>query len=241
MGRAACSLSVPIPTLDVVQKLGFKATPSTILTVGGRYSRFDCGAEVAGMSAGVSQYFAGGMLSYRLTGSRLNGKGRSFGHLASFKLNDPGGGHGSLSCGSAPEAGGTMKSSSPELTTAATEASRSSAVSHLARACRLTSGVIAPGTTSHSENTAEPASRSGSRSLAKPLSRGARRESFACVSPISPKPTLGFGPFLTAAVKFLILAIVIFLLVKVTHRALGRRPGDETAGVVLPLREIQLC
>ena len=55
---------------------------------------------------------------------------------------------------------------------------------------------------------------------------------------------LGFGPFLTAAVKFLILAIVIFLLVKVTHRALGRRPGDDaaaTAEEVLPLREIQLC
>ena len=104
VGRAACSLSVPIPTLDVVQELGFKATPSTILTVGGRYSRFDGGAEVAGMSAGVSQYFAGGMLSYRLTGSRLNGKGRSFGHLASFKLDDPGRGHGStqlwLSAGS---------------------------------------------------------------------------------------------------------------------------------------------
>ena len=85
---------------------------------------------------------------------------------------------------------------------------------------------------------------SASRSRAEALSRGARRETFARTSPISPKPMLPVGPFLTAAVKFLILAIVIFLLIKITHRALGPRPGDDaaaTAEEVGPLREIQLC
>jgi large conductance mechanosensitive channel len=53
-------------------------------------------------------------------------------------------------------------------------------------------------------------------------------------------PLLGYGAFVTAVIKFLILAFVIFLLVRAANRALGRR--DEEAGPteeVLLLREIR--
>jgi large conductance mechanosensitive channel len=54
-------------------------------------------------------------------------------------------------------------------------------------------------------------------------------------------PMLGYGAFLTALVNFLILAFVIFLLVKAATRALRRR--DETPAApeeeVLLLREIR--
>jgi len=53
----------------------------------------------------------------------------------------------------------------------------------------------------------------------------------------------GYGAFLTAAVNFLILAFVIFLLVRAANRAMARQPAEEPtptdpADVVL-LREIR--
>ena len=54
-------------------------------------------------------------------------------------------------------------------------------------------------------------------------------------------PLLGYGAFLTAVIKFLILAFIIFLLIKAANRALGRR-GDEAAAPtedVVLLREIR--
>ena len=53
-------------------------------------------------------------------------------------------------------------------------------------------------------------------------------------------PLLGYGAFVTAVIKFLILAFIIFLLVKAANRALGRRDkADNTAEEILLLREIR--
>lgn len=53
-------------------------------------------------------------------------------------------------------------------------------------------------------------------------------------------PILGYGAFLTAVIKFLILAFVIFLLVKAANRAMGRKPAEDgPAEDILLLREIR--
>jgi large conductance mechanosensitive channel len=54
-------------------------------------------------------------------------------------------------------------------------------------------------------------------------------------------PLLGYGAFLTAIIKFLILAFVIFLLIKAANRATGSRIGEPaaTAEDTLLLREIR--
>lgn len=52
---------------------------------------------------------------------------------------------------------------------------------------------------------------------------------------------LGYGSFVTAVIKFLILAFVIFLLIRVANRALGARLGQDAlpSEEVLLLREIR--
>jgi large conductance mechanosensitive channel len=54
-------------------------------------------------------------------------------------------------------------------------------------------------------------------------------------------PLLGYGAFLTAVIKFLILAFIIFLLVKAANRAIGKRVDTEEAIAeeILLLREIR--
>lgn len=54
-------------------------------------------------------------------------------------------------------------------------------------------------------------------------------------------PLLGYGAFITAVIKFLILAIVIFLLVRAANRVIGRRDEAEVviAEEILLLREIR--
>ncbi|MCW3798313.1 large conductance mechanosensitive channel protein MscL [Sphingomonas sp. BN140010] len=53
-------------------------------------------------------------------------------------------------------------------------------------------------------------------------------------------PLLGYGAFVTAVIKFLILAFIIFLLVKAANRMIGRREeADATAEEILLLREIR--
>ena len=54
-------------------------------------------------------------------------------------------------------------------------------------------------------------------------------------------PLLGYGAFLTAVIKFLILAFIIFLLVKAANRAMGKRLDAEEAIAeeILLLREIR--
>ncbi len=53
-------------------------------------------------------------------------------------------------------------------------------------------------------------------------------------------PLLGYGVFLTAVIKFVILAFIIFLLVRAANRALGSRIGDASpTEELLVLREIR--
>lgn len=54
-------------------------------------------------------------------------------------------------------------------------------------------------------------------------------------------PLFGYGAFLSAVIKFLILAFVIFLLVKAANRAMGRRIPEEAAIAeeILLLRDIR--
>lgn len=53
-------------------------------------------------------------------------------------------------------------------------------------------------------------------------------------------PLLGYGAFITAVIKFVILAFLIFLLVKVANRAMGRKVEDEAIKEeILLLREIR--
>jgi len=54
-------------------------------------------------------------------------------------------------------------------------------------------------------------------------------------------PLLGYGAFITAVIKFVILAFLIFLLVKAANRAMGKRLDAEeaTAEEILLLREIR--
>jgi len=53
-------------------------------------------------------------------------------------------------------------------------------------------------------------------------------------------PLLGYGAFVTAVIKFLILAFIIFLLVRAANRLMGRREeADATAEEILLLREIR--
>ena len=51
-------------------------------------------------------------------------------------------------------------------------------------------------------------------------------------------PVLGFGQFLTVVLNFLILAFIIFLLVKVANRIVSKQIGEDPADIVL-LREIR--
>lgn len=54
-------------------------------------------------------------------------------------------------------------------------------------------------------------------------------------------PLLGYGAFITAVIKFVILAFIIFLLVKAANRVIGRREAEAAAIAeeVLLLREIR--
>ncbi len=54
-------------------------------------------------------------------------------------------------------------------------------------------------------------------------------------------PLLGYGAFITAIIKFVILAFVIFLLVRVANRVIGQRDVAEAAIAeeILLLREIR--
>lgn len=53
-------------------------------------------------------------------------------------------------------------------------------------------------------------------------------------------PLLGYGAFITAVIKFVILAFLIFLLVKAANRAMGRKVEEAAiAEEILLLREIR--
>ena len=53
-------------------------------------------------------------------------------------------------------------------------------------------------------------------------------------------PLLGYGAFITAVIKFVILAFVIFLLVRMANRLMRKTPAEEVAAEeILLLREIR--
>jgi YaiO family outer membrane protein len=73
------------------QDVEYKLLPGTIVRLGGRYTRFFGGKEVGAGMAGVTQYFAGGLVSYRLSAFDVVGGGRTQAHLFSLQVKDPGG------------------------------------------------------------------------------------------------------------------------------------------------------
>ncbi len=52
-------------------------------------------------------------------------------------------------------------------------------------------------------------------------------------------PVFAYGSFITAAINFLILAFIIFLIVKAANKALKRSDDDATPADILLLREIR--
>lgn len=102
--RTLASISSNQPVFvnrELVQEVSYKPLSQTVLTVGGRYARYWGGVEALSWSLGASQYFGGGMFSYRFTRFDVHNIGQTIAHLASVKLQDPYGsnqlwvGHGS--------------------------------------------------------------------------------------------------------------------------------------------------
>ena len=52
-------------------------------------------------------------------------------------------------------------------------------------------------------------------------------------------PLLGYGAFLTAIIKFVILAFIIFLLIRTANRMMGRKEEAAIAEEIVLLREIR--
>lgn len=53
-------------TREFVQEVSYKPFPQTVLTVGGRYSRYFGGEDARSWSAGAAQYFRGGSIELSL-------------------------------------------------------------------------------------------------------------------------------------------------------------------------------
>jgi YaiO family outer membrane protein len=90
--RTSASLASNQPvfvTRELLQDISYKATPTTVLTVGGRYARYWGGVDAVSWSLGAAQYFRGGMVSYRFSAFDVHHLGHSTGHLLTAKLNDP--------------------------------------------------------------------------------------------------------------------------------------------------------
>lgn len=90
--RTAASLGSDRPvfvTRELLQEVSYKPLPQTVLTVGGRYSRYFGNIDALSWSLGAAQYFRGGLVSYRFSSYDVQHLGHSSGHLVSAKLNDP--------------------------------------------------------------------------------------------------------------------------------------------------------
>ena len=74
---------------ELVQDISYKPLPKTVLTVGGKYSRYFGGVDAVSWSAGAAQYFRGGMVAYRFSSYNVQGLGNTTGHLVNLKVNDP--------------------------------------------------------------------------------------------------------------------------------------------------------
>jgi YaiO family outer membrane protein len=74
------------------QDISYKLAKGLVGTVGGRFSTYDNRNNVATWSAGAAYYLPGVFISYRYSIYASNRFGRSYTHLASVKVSDPGGG-----------------------------------------------------------------------------------------------------------------------------------------------------
>lgn len=86
---SAASNSPVFGRFQVQQDVDLKVAAGTIFRVGGRYTNYYQGQEVRAGHVGVTQYFAGGLVSYRLSAFDSENKGRTTAHLVSLQLKDP--------------------------------------------------------------------------------------------------------------------------------------------------------
>ena len=92
--RTSASLADNQPVFvnrELVQDISYKPLPQTVLTVGGKYSRYFGGVDAVSWSVGAAQYFRGGMVGYRFSSYNVQHLGNTTGHLVSLKVNDPAG------------------------------------------------------------------------------------------------------------------------------------------------------
>jgi YaiO family outer membrane protein len=75
-------------TRELVQEASYKPMPQTVLTVGGRYSRYFGGVDAISWSVGAAQYFRGGMMGYRYSSYDVQHIGHTSGHLVNLKVSD---------------------------------------------------------------------------------------------------------------------------------------------------------
>ena len=74
---------------ELAHDISYKLIPNALLTVGGKYARYDGNVDVKSLFAGGSLYFRGGFATYRLGVHDVDNRGHQFSHLASFRLKDP--------------------------------------------------------------------------------------------------------------------------------------------------------
>jgi YaiO family outer membrane protein len=90
--RTSISLASNSPvfaTRDMRQDVTFKLMPETAINLGARRARYFDGVKALSWSAGATQYFAGGFVSYRFTSYDIQNVGHSTAHLVSARLKDP--------------------------------------------------------------------------------------------------------------------------------------------------------
>lgn len=73
------------------QDISYKLGGGLVATLGGKYSSYGNGNDVATWSAGAAYYLRGATLSYRYSLIASNRFGRSGAHQASIRIKDPGG------------------------------------------------------------------------------------------------------------------------------------------------------
>jgi YaiO family outer membrane protein len=78
----------------VGQDISYKVGRGLVGTIGGKYSNYGGGHDVATWSAGAAYYWRGAFINYRYSIYASNRFGRSHAHLASLRLYDPGSGKG---------------------------------------------------------------------------------------------------------------------------------------------------
>jgi YaiO family outer membrane protein len=76
---------------EAIHDFNLKVVPNTVLTVGGRYSKYYGDVSVAGLSVGATYYVDRVSASYRYTGYRRSSGAHSHGNVASLRLKDDGG------------------------------------------------------------------------------------------------------------------------------------------------------